>query len=203
MTWEVSTISHDCHKPVTVLLLHGFMQTADRFVSQVKSVLEEKQIGYIALQAPFPVYKQLPDRYRVGYSWYFYDPIRKQHVVPKSTAVSFAKQALEQLGHAETITHILGFSQGAYLSPHVAKALPGIEHVIGICGRFYADDFEQKPRFALTQIHGEIDQVVDLSETRAEHEKLVQKGVESSLQIVPETGHDINPAVLSQLSLFL
>jgi hypothetical protein len=42
MTWEVSTISHDCHKPVTVLLLHGFMQTADRFVSQVKSVLEEK-----------------------------------------------------------------------------------------------------------------------------------------------------------------
>ncbi|MEO0335666.1 MAG: prolyl oligopeptidase family serine peptidase, partial [Pseudomonadota bacterium] len=97
----------------------------------------------------------------------------------------------------------IGFSQGAYLSPHVAMALPNVNKVVGIGGRFYSHDFASVPRFKLRQVHGQEDQVVDPNETELEHKKLKQRGVDSDLAIVSGAGHEINEPVSEALEKFL
>lgn len=195
ITWDVNLIRSERHKPLRVLLLHGFMQTADRFAKQVEKPLRQAGLGFVALEAPYPVYKQLPDRYQVGYSWYFYDPIQKTHVIPKEVGARFVKQTLQQLNMMEQIDCVCGFSQGAYLAPFVANLLPKVSKVIGIGGRFHADDFRGAPSYDLALIHGEEDQVVEFEPTRAEKERLVEKGINCELVCVPGAGHEVNEPV--------
>lgn len=200
--WEVKLVRLGS-EPASTLLLHGFMQTAERVSKLLEPSLAESGICAVSIQAPFPVYKQLPDRYRVGYSWYFYDHLSKVHVIKKETAVQFISSVLEHLGELEEISTVIGFSQGAYLAPHVASVLPKAQLVVGIGGRFMADQFSSPPQFDLVQIHGSDDQVVDPELTRIQHEQLVNKGVNSQLHVLQGVGHEINDLVRAQLSTVL
>ena len=200
VTCDVEYVQSSGDKPACTLLLHGFMQTANRFAKQVEQPLKSRNKQFLSLQAPYPVYKQLPDRYQVGYSWYFFDPISKQHIVSKETATRFVKECLKHLDLRESIETIVSFSQGAHLAPHVARVLPNVKKVIGIGGRYYARDFDTAPNFSLIQIHGEKDQVVDVEEPTRQHEELLSRGIPSHISLLPGVGHEINDAVRTELN---
>lgn len=193
--WNISYLKIGSGEIPTCLILHGFMQTAERVSQQLSQPLLDKGVTAIALQAPFPVYQQKKDHYKVGYSWYFYDHLSDTHVIEKSVAVDFVKNTLQQLGFLNSIETVVGFSQGAYLSPRVGVALPSVKKVIGLQGRFWAREFEQTPSFELIQVNGEDDQVVDALTSKSEHEKLLNAGGRGEFHLLPGVGHEINDQV--------
>jgi len=98
---------------------------------------------------------------------------------------------------------VIGFSQGAYLAPHVGLALPSVKQVIGLHGRFWAKDFSSAPGFELLQLNGADDQVVDPKLSQAEHGKLLESGGKGEFIMLPGVGHEINSEVREQLARWL
>jgi len=69
--WKIQYLNVGLEGSPSCLLLHGFFQTARRFGRQVSEPIDQNGLSALALQAPFPVYRQNQESFDVGYSWYF------------------------------------------------------------------------------------------------------------------------------------
>ena len=122
-----------------ILLLHGYSESGGGIFKKLEPLLPEKAL-VIAPNGPFPIPQRTPEGYRMGYSWYFYNPATDEYVFDMDTGIRFLRGLLEQLKLPNLPVRLIGFSQGGYLAPFVARALPQAKQVIGIGCEFLADE---------------------------------------------------------------
>ena len=181
-----------------VLLLHGFLQSAQGFYRKIKPAFPE-DCPAVVLQAPFPVFRQRSNRYDVGYSWFFYDSQSDTYLVKRDFAVNYCVEIIRQLGWENSLTHVVGYSQGGYLAPFVASELPGIKAVTGIHCRFRHEELKGELPFTINQLHGSDDQVVDPENSRKSHKAIIEKGNKGEFQLLEGIGHELTEPVLDRL----
>lgn len=183
-----------------VLLVHGFQQTGERFFKQVVSAIPEN-FEVLAVDGPFPVpFQGESGKWVLGYSWYFYSHRHKVYYVPMSAGVNFLCGWLQDQGLASRVQKVVGFSQGGYLAPFVAKKLSKVDQVIGIHSRFRYEELTDPQDYRLDCLHGEDDPLVEPDYSQDSHDKLLEMGWKGEYRLLPGVGHSISAEVLEGLT---
>src|ERR1700733_6059654 len=118
-----------------ILLMHGYSQSAQSFLHKLKKALP-LSAKIIAANGPFPVPERDGDSFKVGFSWYFYDFKADQYYIDMKPAVEMWKSIVKETKSENLPKRIIGYSQGGYLSPFVARELKGVHQVIGLSCQF-------------------------------------------------------------------
>jgi predicted esterase len=151
----------------------------------------------------FPIPQRTEAGYKVGFSWYFYDPTPQEYFVDMNPAIYFLKAGIEKLGLAALPKRIIGFSQGGYLAPLAATKLGSVKQVIGIASEYLSDEIEGSIAFRADSVAGENDEIVKLEESRLAHQKFVKRAPAGEFFAIPGVGHKIESKVQAQIKILL
>jgi predicted esterase len=179
-----------------VILLHGYALGGSSIHSWLKGILPAGAAVF-APNGPYPIPERVNGKYRVGFSWYFYESASGEYLIDEANAIRLILGGLEKLGLRGLPTRVIGYSQGGYLAPLVASALGSVKQVIGVACRFHEEDVEGVPSFRLDAVHGEKDEVVDFEPSRASHRALVARGARGEYFSDPESGHRMSGAMVA------
>jgi phospholipase/carboxylesterase len=119
---------------------------------------------------------------------------------------AFLDDKLHEEGLGPEALVLVGFSQGAMISLHVAPRRPtAIAGVVAISGRLLAPELltEAKVKPAVMLIHGDQDPVVPFADMGLAGDALVQAGFETYGHVMKGTGHGIAPDGLQAALAFL
>lgn len=175
------------------LLLHGFMQSGKKIFESLMPVLPLNSI-IIAPNGPFIIPQKKNQNYKLGYSWYFYNPIQEQYVVDMEPAVRFLSGAIGGFEWKILPLTIIGFSQGGYLAPFLGKKIHTTQQVIGIGCEFLADEIGTV-KFRLDSIHGDRDEIIQIQDAWRNHKILNDRGILGEFHTLNGTKHQIDDEV--------
>jgi predicted esterase len=178
------------------LLLHGYGLTARSIFDKLSGVLPA-DAAVLAPNGPYPVPEKQEVGYRIGYSWYFYDPFADEYLIDHANSIRFLTQGIGKLGFGGLPVRVIGFSQGGYLAPLVALQLPKARQVIGVAARFLDDEIEGVPSFRYDNVHGGKDEVVNPAGSRKYHGKLIARGGRGEFLEDAESGHRLSPGIVA------
>lgn len=100
----------------------------------------------------------------------------------------------------EQRTLIAGFSQGAIMALESTKlAAPPALRIVAIAGRF-ATLPQQKSAAAIHLLHGSADPVMPAARGQSAQARLLELGVDATLDLAPGVGHEPHPALLANLA---
>jgi predicted esterase len=185
-----------------ILLLHGYLQNGQTLIRSLgDACLEEARV--LAPNGPFPIPRKTEGGFKVGYSWYFYDPVQDEYLVDMRTSIKFLCSAVEALGFMNMPKRIIGFSQGGYLAPFVGHAMKNVKQVIGIGSSYLVDELPGPLPFRWDGIHGGQDEVVGCEGARRAHSKLASMGIAGDFHVLNEIGHELNEEVATKLKAVL
>lgn len=177
-----------------ILLLHGYTESGVNMVRRLEPVFSA-DAAVLAPNGPFPMPRKTENGYKVGYAWYFYDPMKDEYFIDMELGCQYLKGLIEKLGLADLPTRIVGFSQGGYLAPFFASRHGSVIQVIGVASQFLHEEIPQDLPFRLDTIMGADDDVVSPDVARISHESLVARGARGSFELVPGVGHLIDAQV--------
>jgi predicted esterase len=195
---------HAPHDPKRlVVLLHGYEQSGDKMMEKLKGVVPN-DAAVLAPNGPFPVPRRTETGYRMGFSWYFWNPFTDEYYVDMEIAVGFiaelVRDLVSQLPSPELPITLIGFSQGGYLAPFIAQAMPQVDHVIGLGCEFLVDELEHPVKYRMDAVHGAKDDVVSCENAKKAHQELVRRGVKGGFYELADTGHRIDAPMQALIS---
>lgn len=185
-----------------ILLLHGYLQAGDWFLGKLSSALPPGA-AVVAPNGPFPIPERKNGQWRLGFSWYFYDPDTDEYFVDMKPAVEFLQGILQAKGWDSLPLRIVGFSQGGYLAPFAGQRLARTRQVVGLCSEFLESELEGEIRFRMDSVLGDEDDIVDGAKARASHARLMQRGVKGEVVSLRGSGHRVVPETLEALKRLL
>jgi predicted esterase len=186
-----------------ILLLHGFNERAKRILRNTSSILPE-DLSILAPNAPFPlpqkVKSEAGDYYKIGFAWYFFDDIKEEFYIDYQYPVDWLKSLLQSLHLYDREIIVVGYSQGGYLAPFIAQALPACIGVIGVHCRF-RDDLLQTtpPQYPLFSLHAEQDDKVDSQRSMISSQKLKDRGYNIESILIANEGHQLGANTLLEI----
>jgi predicted esterase len=200
-------VTHAVEKPSRLyLLLHGFSQSGEKIYSRAESAILHSKDGanafILAPNGPYPMAQPTDEGWKVGFSWYFHDPMKDDYFIDMENSIELLNGAIEEFGLKGVPTTVIGFSQGGYLSPIFSEKCVQVDHVIGIGCEFLKDEMG-KPRFKMDQIHGDEDDVVTMQNSKNSHDALIARGAEGKFISVPGEGHSMSLAILAELKALI
>lgn len=173
-----------------IIILHGFNQSGAQVLEQMAPALP-KDVWIIAPNGPFPQVRRKGADWEMGFAWYFYNPKDKYYYIDTHIPTKFLLNFLARLQVKQQEISIVGFSQGGYLAPYLAKDLPNTRRVIGIGCEFRSSRIPQEQfPFKIDQIHGELDDIVKLEDARNNFEQMLPKCTGGKFSIVNGAGHE-------------
>lgn len=185
-----------------ILLLHGYEQRGqtllDKFAEACPSTAR-----ILAPNGPFPLPRKSGNSFKVGYSWYFYDPGQDEYFIDMKTSVRALSSAIDTLGLKSIPKRIVGFSQGGYLAPFVALALKNVKQVIGISCDYLIDELPETLNFRWDGIHGDQDEIVGITEPQLSHSRLEGMGIAGKFHILEGVGHELSEGVVNTVKMIL
>lgn len=185
------------------LLLHGYEQDGAGLLKRCADALPPDFLA-VAPDGLFPLPRKLERRYRVGFSWYFYDPYRDEYFVGPGPGVAFLREVLARVNPGRLPVTVIGFSQGGYLAPFLAQEVDEVDCIVGIGCQFLEDEFDVARLAArgcrMDALHGALDEVVDPRVAARSHEALVAAGIRGGFSLLEGTGHRIDEAVREKLA---
>jgi predicted esterase len=173
-----------------ILLLHGFQQEGAVIANLLGDALP-KQAAVIAPDGHFPIPVRTREGYRMGFTWYFFDPVTQQYFKDMSAALGYLDKLWGALELPDLPLTIIGYSQGAYLAPHAGLRLPRVNHVIGINGRFRSEVLTEALPFRIDAINGMKDPSVDPERARGCFQDLKDRGCRGAFHAIENGGHGI------------
>jgi predicted esterase len=197
-SYHLDVPSHYLHhnagegKPL-LLFLHGY---ADSAASFLRRTLPEGDSRFetLAPNGPFPLPQRKENEWKEAYGWYFADFSSDRIVIHPKVAAQAVANLVEQLGLRDRPKILVGFSQGGYFLPHLARELHAVKRFIGIGAGYQARFFAE---YGLTQqvdaIHGSADEVISLAESRTDFNRLAPES-RGTYREVLEMTHKINEA---------
>lgn len=157
----------------------------------------------LAPDGAFPVPVRTDSGFKESYSWYFEDHSLGQIIIPKTIAVQILVNLLKELGLENHHKTIIGFSQGGFLAPFLAKQSLHIDKIIGIGCAYRAEAYENLKNLKVFGIHGEDDIIVDFDKAHEGHRNLIQNGFDGEFAAIKELGHKMNDAARAKLIHFI
>ncbi|CAM6053774.1 unnamed protein product [Sphagnum tenellum] len=185
-----------------ILLLHGYEQKASSILGKLQSV-RPSHTKFIAPNGIFPVPRRVGSSFKVGYSWYFFDPHSNEYLIDMSVSVQAIVSLIEKLEFQSIPKRIIGFSQGGYLAPFVAHRLKNVRQVIGVGCDYLIDELPPGIEYRWDGIHGKRDEIVDWKKSQLSHSRLSELGIEGKFYTLEEVGHDLSPPVVETLAQVL
>lgn len=201
-------VAPDVTPASAVLLLHGLGSNADDLIELAPFLSPAlPQTVFISPNAPQPC-----DMAPFGRQWF-----SLQHWTPASMwqGVQAAAGALEQMiadvkaefGLPAGKIALVGFSQGAMMSLHVAPRLDEpLAAVVGLSGALVGEEHlaaEIRSRPPVLLAHGQLDPVVPYAAMLAAAAVLQRNNIEVTTETRPLMAHNIDDAVLSRTAEFL
>jgi predicted esterase len=182
-----------------VVLLHGYEQSGQRMLEKLQSVIPSDRV-ILAPNGPFPLPRRTETGYRLGFSWYFWNPITDEMVTDMDIAVGMMTELISRLGFSQLPTTLIGFSQGGYLAPFLAHALPQVDHIIGLGAEYLVDEIPFPICYRADAIHGAKDEVVSPQNSQKNHAELIKRGAKGEFVLLSETGHRIDASMQTEIS---
>ncbi len=192
------TISEAPNGAEGFLLLHGFTEAGAKIFKKCEEALPRNSI-ILAPNGLFPLPERQDSSYKIGFSWYFYDPFTDEYFIDMQPAIQLLTNLITKLGYDKIPWTVIGFSQGGYLAPFVAQKIPLVKKVIGIGCRFLDEELAMPLSFKMHGIHGEDDEIVKSIEAEASFKKLESRGVVGDFTVLKGVGHRISSEVLAKL----
>lgn len=184
------------------ILLHGYSQTGEVFLKKLASILPEGA-GVLAPNGPFPVPESDGKGYRLGFSWYFYEPKVDEYYIDMELGRNYVASLIESLGLNESAKIIVGYSQGGYIAPFVAAKLKNVRQVLGINCQFLDEEMPEILPCPMDQVQGSEDQIVTPENSKKSFEKLVARGMKGTFVEVKGASHGLTPPLLEEVSKLL
>lgn len=180
------------------LFLHGYGENAEVFYKRtLKSFTPQHRSLFLNGIFPIPTIRQ--DIVLYQYAWYFYNPVENKYFIDFNAPVESIQKLLAQIIPSDKKLTIIGYSQGGYLAPFLAAALPNADHVIVINASIREDFLGNNLNFKLDQIHGEEDDRVDYQIARERFEKLKTRLPSSTWHSLPQQDHKLSDEILKAL----
>ncbi len=175
------------------LLLHGYRESGLRIFSKLSSSLP-LDAHILAPNAPFPFAERAEEKYRMAYSWYFYNFQTDEYVVNMSTALEFLERGIQELGYAELPLRIVGFSQGGYIAPFVGQRMAQTRQVIALHSTYLHEELGQRLEFRADNIVGAEDKIVDPTGSERSFGEIFPRALAGEFHRLPG-GHRIDEHV--------
>jgi predicted esterase len=188
------------NKTGLVVLLHGYQDNAYSMLKRL-SWAEQENLPFqiFASNAPFPVPVWTGSGFKEAYSWYFRDTSRGLTLVPPQTSAARVAGLLKDLGLENERKVIVGFSQGGYLAPYLAKATSNVRAIVGLGSGYTPEHYEDLNPISVYAIHGSEDKVIDLPRAQSDHAKLLARGFTGSFHVEPGLDHRVDPVLESRV----
>ncbi len=184
------------------LLLHGFSQRGERLLKKLSGVIPSNAVA-ISPNAPFPAPFKVDNGYLEAYAWYFYLAKENRFVIPPGPAVKALKNLIQKLGLEKLPVTIIGFSQGGYLAPVVAKELP-VDFIISVSADYLPKYYSKDSKFKLHAIHGAKDEVTPLETSKKNLETLKRDfGIDADFHELPNTRHEVDDEAVRVIAQIL
>lgn len=119
---------------------------------------------------------------------------------------AYLDEAMAEEGVTPAQTALIGFSQGTMMSLYVApRRAEQVAGVVGFSGRLIEDDLaaEAKVKPPVLLVHGDMDEMINVSEMSAAETALRTAGFEVRSHVSRGTGHGIAPDGLTLALQFL
>lgn len=202
------TTEHDLHTNElkdfneVYLLLHGYLLDGGYIYKKLKETLPKDAL-ILAPNGPFLVPFKKGEAYLPKFAWYFFDPSLKTFYINYEPAAEYIKTIIDKYNPHKKPVNIIGYSQGGYLSPKVAEAIPEVKRVIGLACVFRNTKFEYRSDVTYHQIHGNNDLAVEMSGALEEWNILKDKGNQGKFIELDEVGHKLNSEFFTALESLL
>lgn len=184
-----------------LILLHGYQQSGKWMHRRFEELEFDGQV--IAPNGLFPVPFKGKFGWQVTYSWYFYEPESNVYVIEMDRGIDYLLRGLAPHLVGKTDVRIIGFSQGGYMAPFLARSIEQSVQAIGVCCRFRSEKLKEKLSFRLDAIHGEDDQLVDLPRAKSCFDEIIGRGNRGEFIKVKGLGHDVDTSALRAVSSLL
>lgn len=193
-------IHYHVHRPTTApraiaLFLHGYTDHGASFFRRLFPngwPHELRDIAWIAPNGPFPVPVKTPIGWREAYSWYFYDMEAEKMVIPPDTSLSAIEAILDlhfPEGHSLIPKLIVGFSQGGFLAPMLARRLPHTKELVTVGTGYRPEYYHALPPLTVTAVHGTTDEVFPSEDAIKAHQSILELGHRGQFHTIANTGH--------------
>ena len=178
------------------ILLHGYQDHAGSMLKRLGwQDRDDLPFQVLACNAPFPVPQWTASGFKEAYSWYFRDTSRDLTLVPPQVTCDRLAKLIKQIGHHTTPKVLIGFSQGGYLAPYLAKATPDVKGIIGLGTGFTPEHYEGLSDLSVHGLHGAEDKMIDLPRAQRDHAALMARGFHGTFHVEPGLDHRVDPAL--------
>lgn len=182
------------------IFLHGYADHGGSFLRRLFPKGWPTELENVALLAPnglFPVPVKTEEGWREAYSWYFFDEAKMRMLISPDFAVTGIQTLLKQHGLEDTEKTIIGFSQGGFLAPYLAKSLQHVSEIIAVGSGFRPDFYEALPakQIRLTAIHGDQDEVFQFGAAEKAHRRILDLGFQGEFLTIPGVRHIATPEI--------
>lgn len=186
------------------ILLHGHAQTGQFIFDKLKHLIPEGSI-ILSPNAPFPLpsFSKVNNELKLGYTWYFYNSKTNEFLIDFNYSSKIILNLINLLALGNKRLHIIGYSQGGYLSPFVAQELKNVVRVIGIACNFRSKFLSKNPICPLHAIHGTGDLVVDYSGALDSFEDLKKMGNQGTFITIEDEGHRLSQQYYDEIRKIL
>ena len=186
-----------------ILLLHGYSQSGGSIFSKLVNALPE-DTAVLAPNGPFLIPEKNPEKseekYRAGYSWYFYNFQTDEYVIDMKPSLEFLATGIERLGFSGLPLRIIGFSQGGYLAPFVGERLSQTRQVISLHSTYLYQELSKRLNFRADNLVGGDDEIIDPANSERSHREILKRSRGGVFVRLGGVGHRIEEQGIARVS---
>jgi predicted esterase len=176
------------------LVLHGY---SDSSAAARKRLLGADPVAGVTVLSPnglFPAPAQKDGRFKEAYAWYFYDVSSGRAMISPELAASALLGLIKQIGLDRLAWTVLGFSQGGFFAPFLARAGLRMEAIVGVGAAYRAEAYQGLPPLAVYALHGELDAIVPFADARESFRAIQAMGYGKRFCALPGVAHSLDDA---------
>lgn len=178
-------------KPL-LILAHGFSDSGSSFYRRVAPAIGNN-FEVLAPNGLFPQPIQQKGEWKEAYAWFFADLEKNKIYIHPDVSAKAIARIVNDLGLEDRPKILLGFSQGGYFLPYLAKELKRIERMIMIGSGFRPSDFEKyQIRMPVSALHGDKDDVISPERSRGEFHALGEWNKGGRFHVISGMTHSID-----------
>ena len=176
------------------ILLHGHQLNGTYMFERFKDLLNGT---ILAPNAPFLYPLKKNESFEARYTWYFFDPFKKDYYIGMEPAAEYVNSIIQTYVPKDIPVTVIGYSQGGYLAPKIAELNNSVDTVIGLACTFRSSRYQKRENVSYYQINSKSDPLIDYANAKEEYFKLHED--KSNFITLENTGHKLNSDYIDEV----